>query len=376
MATTTEAPGEGRKTLFISAADMLVQPMEIRPLLGRVIERGCTGQLFGPSGGGKTFVALDMTLAVGTGGSWNGTKCEQGMVLYFAGEGHTGLRRRLKAWHKHNGYPDLSGVHISRSIISFGAAGIRSVVAEVRNLEVQTGGKVSLLVIDTLARHIEGDENSTRDMTQFVSVVDGLRDAFPGSTVIVIHHTGNSAEQMNRSRGSSALKAACDFEIQCNKGLLTFTKVKDGEQPEPVEFKLIPVEIGTDAEGEPITSCVVSYGARLEKHRDVLLTANERQLFELVKAIPGILSGDLKTAFFDKRKEKDPEAKHDTLKKAFARALGGLIEKKRVFMDGSIVKEGQGTKEGHSGEVSLHGMGTDRDTPLKGCPDVPLRPPR
>ena len=84
------ADNESAKPFFISAIGMLTEPVEIRPLLGKVIERGCTGQLFGPSGGGKTFVALDMSLAVGTGGEWSGNRCDRGVVLYFAGEGTPG----------------------------------------------------------------------------------------------------------------------------------------------------------------------------------------------------------------------------------------------------------------------------------------------
>lgn len=365
---------EERKFLFISAVDILSQPVEIRPLLGKVIERGTTGQLFGPSGGGKTFVVLDMACAVGTGREWNGNQCEKGLVPYFVGEGHSGIKRRIKAYHKQKGYPDLSNLHISRSVISFDAAGIRAVISEIRELEASTGQKVALIVVDTLARHLQGDENSTRDMSDFVRVVDSLRDAFPGSTVIIVHHTGNNVEHGDRSRGSSALKAACDFEIKCDKGLLTFTKVKDGEQPEPIEFKLVPVEIGIDDNGEPITSCIVKYGERSAKNKEVPLTAGERELLELVKMNPGILTGDLRTALFNQRKERDPDAKYDTIKKAFGRSLDGLIDKQKVFIDGNSVKEGQGTKQGHLGDMSLMGMGTDRDTLLKECPDVPPRP--
>ncbi len=211
------------KSLFVSATYMLSAPVKIEPLLGKVIERGCTGQMFGPSGSGKSFVAIDMACAVGTGGKWNGNQCEQGIVLYFAGEGLAGLRRRVKAWHRHNNNADLSRVNISRSVITFDAAGIRKVIVEVRQLEEITGDKVALIVIDTLARHIQGDENNTQNMSEFVQSVDGLRGAFPGSTAVIVHHTGNNAEATNRSRGSSALKAACDFEIQCDKGLLTYT---------------------------------------------------------------------------------------------------------------------------------------------------------
>lgn len=169
---------------FICAAEVLTQTVEIKKLIGRLIERGTTGQLFGPSGDGKTFVVLDMCLCVGTGSMWNSIFCEEGIVLYFAGEGHTGLRRRVKAWHRHHEETNLSNVHISQSVITFDAAGLRKVVAEAKTLEEQTGKKVALLVIDTLARHLLGDENSTRDMSDFVRAVDGLRDNFPESTAI------------------------------------------------------------------------------------------------------------------------------------------------------------------------------------------------
>ncbi|MBK5275153.1 MAG: AAA family ATPase [Desulfuromonadales bacterium] len=363
-----ERENEAGEVLFISATDILSQRVEVKPLLGKIIEHDCTGQIFGPSGDGKTFVTLDMALTVGTGGKWNGIQCDQGVVLYFAGEGHAGLRRRVQAWHQHHGKPDLSCCHITRRAIPFDDAGLTKAIREARLLVEQVGKPVSLIICDTLARHLQGDENSTRDMSEFVTSVDGLRAAFPDSTAIIVHHTGNDADKSGRSRGSSSLKAAMDFEIQCTKGLLTYTKCKDAEQPEPSEFKLVPVQIGTDEDGEPITSCVVQYGERSAKNREVGMTATERQLLELVNSYPDTLSGDLRTIFFDKRREGDPDAKPDTLKKAFTRSFDGLIEKKMIYQDGHIVKAGQRTKAGQSGTSPGNGRGDKRDTPLKGVP--------
>lgn len=353
-----------RKPLFMSATDMLTQPITIQPLIGKVIERGLTGQIFGPSGSGKTFVVLDMACSVATGLHWNGNKCENGLVLYFAGEGHSGLRRRIKAWHRNNGCPDMSNLRISRSTISFDEAGLHSVMSEVRKLENTVNCKVSLIIIDTLARHLQGDENSTRDMSDFVRMVDSVRNAFPASTAIIVHHTGNNIENATRSRGSSALKAAMDFEIQCDKGLLTFTKVKDGEHPAPIEFKLLPTEIDQDEDGEPITSCVVMYGERSAKNREITLTKNEKVLMELVTEPSGLPHGDLKAAFFTKRREHDPDAKQDTLKKGFQRAFEGLIDKKQVYMDGVFVIPGQGQNRDITGTCPLGVPGQTGHTPL------------
>ena len=94
------ARGDGGidKPLFVSATDMIAEVVRIKKLIGRLIERGCTGQLFGPSGDGKSFVALDMSMSIATGGYWNGIQCEKGLVIYFAGEGYNGIKRRVKAW--------------------------------------------------------------------------------------------------------------------------------------------------------------------------------------------------------------------------------------------------------------------------------------
>ena len=41
--------------------------------------------IYGPSGEGKTFVALDWALSVATGRSWQGKQTKQGPVVYIAG---------------------------------------------------------------------------------------------------------------------------------------------------------------------------------------------------------------------------------------------------------------------------------------------------
>lgn len=318
----------------------MAQKEKIRRLIGRLIERGCTGQVFGPSGDGKTFVVLDMALAITAGLEWNGHKCEQGLVLFFAGEGHGGLRRRVKAWSKSHGDPDSSNFHISRHAITFDADSVTRASQEIAALEVATGQKVALIVIDTLARHLSGDENSTRDMSEFIRQVDGLRDNFPDSTAIIVHHTGNDAEKSGRSRGSSALKAACDFEIQCMQGLLTFTKLKDGEPPPPIEFKLMPEEVGTDEEtGEAITSCYVTYGERSVKNRQggKSLTIPEKTLRSMVEATPGILIGELRSNYYDHVRRINPESKASALQNAFLRAYGKLTDKQIIRDDGNAI---------------------------------------
>ncbi len=351
-----------RPSLFMSASEMLAEYVSISYLIPPFIERDTTGQLFGPSGEGKTFTALDIALSVATGGeTLNGHRTQRGLVLYLAGEGHAGLRRRIKAWQVFRGInvDDLKFFHVSRQAVSFDGSGLKDVRAEAQGLTESHGKPVALIVIDTLARHIEGDENSTKDMGDFIKEVDALRSSFPGSVALIVHHTGHGEDSKNRSRGSSALRAAMDFEIRCNAGLISFTKMKDGEPPPDIEFKLLPVEIEKNQDGTPLTSCVVAYGERSDRHHSATLTHMELLAVKcLVEAsaraqeqrsgLWAAMIGDWRSAFYDHRRAEDPEVKTNTVKNAFLTAARGLIKKKIVTEDGDhrIL-----SSQAHQGEI-------------------------
>lgn len=369
-----------RKSRFTSAGEFLQEDIAVEYVVHGLIETDTTGQLFGPSGGGKTFIVLDMSLAAATGGAWSDRQAKKGIVLYLAGEGHGGLRRRVRAWQSYHGIgvDGLRLFHVSRNTIDFDGSGLDDVRAEARQLEEIHGSTVVLIVIDTLARHLPGDENNTKDMSAFIRSVDSLRASFPGSVALIVHHTGHGEDTKGRGRGSSALRAAMDFEIQCAAGMLTFTKMKDSEAPAPIEFKLLPVEIGTDLDGKPITSCVVAYGERSERQREADLTLMERLALKVLTEASTdgeILIGDWRDAFYTARRELDPEAKTNTLKNSFLRAVEGLESKGSIRQSGNSVFLSN-HKPSHVTRPSQivtndGGKGPSHVThPLKGCDDV------
>jgi len=77
--------------------------------------------------------------------------------------------------------------------------------------------------------------------------------------VLLIHHTGKN--ESAGMRGHSSLSATIDASIQVSRqGNLrhwTFDKIKDGADGVNEGFKLLEVELGIDADGDPITSCVI-----------------------------------------------------------------------------------------------------------------------
>lgn len=335
---------EHHESLFISAKDQLMNPVNIDYLIRKILEYGTTNVLFGPTGGGKSFVAIDMACSIVTGRPWNGNRISRrGAVLVLAGEGRGGIVRRLKAWCLHNDVEphELSDLYISRHTLLMDGSNIDEICTEM------SGKDVVLIVVDTLNRHLDGDENTTKDMSAFVRNVDMLRDRL-NSTMMVVHHPGKGDQTVGR--GNSSLKAALDGEILCHKGVLEWTKTKDMEVPNNIEFKLHQVKIGVDDEGEDVTSCVPQYGERAEKHDD--MTAMERIAIEaLVRAsartgihhngLWGALIGDWKLEFADvrTRHKQDDEAEptRSAIDKSFGRTKEGLVKKGVVETAGNIM---------------------------------------
>lgn len=178
------------------------------PLIhGDVIDRGTVTMLAGPSGHGKSFLALDWACSVATGSEWLGNDAVQGRVLYVAAEGGTGMKSRVRAWRKEHGAVDDKCFNMVIDPVQFGdAEALAALVSYARDFD--------FVVIDTVARCTAGlEENSERDMGLFVDALYKIRDAREecGTTVLVVHHTGY---HKSRARGSSALQAGVDNVYQ------------------------------------------------------------------------------------------------------------------------------------------------------------------
>lgn len=97
-------------------------------------------------------------------------------------------------------------------------------------------------------------------MSAFVSNLDQyIRNPF-NCCVLLLHHTGHSDK--HRARGSMALKGALDAEylIEKDNGVvkITNTKIKDGETPKPVFFRLKNLGIGVfDEKQKEIASAIL-----------------------------------------------------------------------------------------------------------------------
>ncbi|MBI1370752.1 MAG: AAA family ATPase [Planctomycetes bacterium] len=234
--------------------------IEMRPpdwLLRGMLERDTFALVFGDPGTGKSFLAIDWACRVATGTPWCGHGVKPGPVVYVAGEGRNGLGRRFRAWQEHHG---VSLTDAPLFIAPAMAIPDPSQLAELL-VAIEEHGPPALIVLDTLARCFGGgDENSTQDMSRFVSACDAIRRRY-GCTILVVHHTGHADK--NRARGAIAMKAALDAEYRMANDtglLLSATKMKDAETPPPLALELVAVDLPdmTDDYGNAVTSAAIN----------------------------------------------------------------------------------------------------------------------
>ncbi len=250
-------------------------------LIKGVITRGEVCMLAGPSGSGKSFAAIDAAMAVARGQPWFGRKTIQGGVIYQAGESARGVRRkRLPAYRRHHGLrPDdnVPFVLLQRPIDLYASdADATALVAEIEHWRGELDHRLELLVVDTFSAAIPGaDENQAKDITPVLQRCTRIATTC-NIAVLLVHHMNAGGEKV---RGSTAIQANLDSVLLCTKTdhahsdgrkirEIKTKKAKDeSDEGAPFRFVLPAVEIGTDEDGDPITSCVVVDLARAAPHQ-------------------------------------------------------------------------------------------------------------
>ena len=224
------------------------------------LDRTSLSVVFGPSNVGKSFFVLDVANHVASGNSWNGRLVRPGTVFYVVAEGARSFQNRLAA------LPDgaSENLHIIFTALDL-CMDVSDAMALGRLLQegAATWGPPALVVIDTLARSMGGgDENSGPDMGRLIDHL-GVLQEMTGAHVLLVHHTGKDTER--GARGHSSLRAAVDTEIEISRSgdesVVKTKKQRDLEGDGRLAFTLETVVLGTDDDGDEVTSCCVRYAA-------------------------------------------------------------------------------------------------------------------
>lgn len=271
----------------IHAAVFAAQRVTTHWLIKEVIPAADLVAVYGASGSGKTFVVLDMVMAIARGVPWRGLRTHKGRVIYVVTEGSVGFRRRLLAYAKHHDISlddvDIFAIPDSPSLLD--KKDCDALIKAIRSI-----GGARVVVLDTLAQVTAGgNENSGEDMGRALrnaAVIGRALDA----TVLLVHHTGK--DEARGARGWSGIKGALDAELEVVRAeddrVLAVTKQKDGEEGAEYGFRLLQLPIDQiDEDGNPVTSCAVveQDASRRQVSRIRDLGPNERLVRDTLMAL-------------------------------------------------------------------------------------------
>lgn len=230
---------------FVAIADWIGRPPPdwlVEPLL----PQADLAMVYGQSGSGKTFWALDLALHLASAAAWCGLPTKPGAVAWIAAEAAGSVRNRALAHAGARG-SELIGVELHVT----GETPDLSDSAVVAALIVAAKAVAPVvIVVDTLAAASGGaNENSGEDMNAVLAACRALHAA-TGALILLIHHSGK--DQSKGARGWSGIKAAVDTEIEITHGfdggrMATVTKQRDGEPGVSYPFALVAYD----------TSCAV-----------------------------------------------------------------------------------------------------------------------
>lgn len=230
-----------------------------RWLIDDLLQERSLTVMYGASGTGKTFLALDIAQQV----------AQDGSVIYVITEGLDTFGERVEAWEQHHKRTSgkLAGIEQSLNLLT--PDDVERLIIEAQQFHPK------LIVFDTLAMCMAGgDENSAKDMGLFMQacrrIINELQTA-----VLLVHHTGKSGSS---ERGSSALRGNADMmiEIVDNDGVIAVRcdKSRNTAGFDTFYRRLLPIDLGDDR-----SSCIAIDSDRVIV-TDSDLSDNQKKVIE------------------------------------------------------------------------------------------------
>lgn len=370
----TSAPEYQSKFRAVRWSDLDAPGPEHEWLVKNVLTRGERAMMVGASQSGKSFLAIDLAMSIARGVPWFGNKTMRGGIVYQAGEGSRGIRKRLRAYRIEHGISLSDPIPFvllpaTVDLYAGGDAAAAALIEEIKHWAGTYDCPLELVVIDTFAAATPGaDENSSKDVGPVLARCE--RIALECKCAVMLVHHMNAGGQ--KPRGHTSILANLDSVLTVAETEVMDTdkrkirevetaKQKDGESHKRWRFVLPAVEVDRDGDGDPVTSCVVrapnidgepgetakptDAGIRLTAQGEILLRSIYRALSESGEEAPEVLGLPPGTAVvrwkavaeifakmaFDGETETDPKKRADKVSQAMKRH-GERLMQQRIIM--------------------------------------------
>jgi len=174
------------------------------PLIEGVLRQGHKMLMAGPSKAGKSFLQIQLSIAIAEGMKWLGWQCTQGRVLYVNLEldGASALHRFKDVYQALGLQPNnISNIDI------WNLRGKTVPMDKLAPKLIRRSAKKGYIavIIDPIYKVLTGDENSADQMAHFTNQFDKVATEL-GASVIYCHHHSKGAQggkkSMDRASGS------------------------------------------------------------------------------------------------------------------------------------------------------------------------------
>jgi hypothetical protein len=220
--------------------------------------------LYGQSGSGKTFVALDYGMRI----------AQSKPVMFVPAEDVAGLALRRRAWRGFHQNTTGTIYTWPEEVNLMNPSGeVDTFIDQARGLDL------GIMVFDTLHQSMVGaDENSSRDMGIVIQSCKRIQRE-TGAAVMLVHHTGKNGSS---ERGSSALRGAAHtmIELSNEDGLIRLRCEKSKNSAPFADRYLRLYETGGSCVVLPAESVITTKAAALTKTQLEVLSVLNLAVFE------------------------------------------------------------------------------------------------
>lgn len=227
----------------IRLSDVETPPPKPPELIRGILRRGHKMLIAGPSKAGKSFLLIELAIAIAEGSTWLGFSCAQGRVLYVNLEIDPAscIDRFITIYAKLGFSPPHTDNIVIWNLRGHALPLDRLVPILVRRMKDE---QFAAVIIDPIYKVITGDENNASDMGAFCNQFDKICTEM-GASAIYCHHHSKGAQggkkAMDRASGSGVFARDPDAQldvIELKKPLFkeVETETEDGEVVEIEQF--------------------------------------------------------------------------------------------------------------------------------------------
>lgn len=182
-----------------SLSDFINNPPELADcLIENVLRKGHKMLISGPSKAGKSFLLLELCVAIAEGKEWLGWQCSQGRVLYVNLElDRASCYHRIKDVYNTMGIEPVNAGNIDMWHLRGKAMGMDNLAPRLIRRAIKR--QYSAVIIDPIYKVITGDENAADQMAKFCNQFDRVA-AELGCAVIYCHHHSKGEQGQKRAQ--------------------------------------------------------------------------------------------------------------------------------------------------------------------------------